>query len=133
MRQKYKKQLEKKIATSQSNSLENSNTFTNFNLIEFKAKIGGGSYKDHHHQNQQVKLEFLTEKPFRSYSTTRAGTNTSSVPALNIPPNSTVPVISEETPLESSRHLDKVKSLVLFENNNNINKKPNEFESSSGN
>ena len=56
MRHKYKKQLEKKL----SNQTES----TNFALVEYK---NDKSAKLKHLEAQNVRLHFLTEKPYRDY------------------------------------------------------------------
>ena len=81
MRHKYKKQLEKKLS--------NQTDSTNFNLVDYK--------NEKNIRAQNVRLQFLSEKPFTEY----LGRN-----AEQSEPNSSMELVNLE---------DKSRSLVLYQ------------------
>jgi hypothetical protein len=113
------KSKQKKILNNQH---ENNHQSSHLALVEFSK--GGNLFKKDN--NHQVKLEFLTEKPFRSYlSSNRGADKAGTISHLNHA--QTVGVTTNEhnanqdnlnqSFVESSRH-EKIRSLVLFDNNN---------------
>ena len=88
MRHKYKKQLEKKMS-SQTES-------TNYSLVEYNNKADRNA-KPRHLETQNVRLHFLTERPYREYL------------SRNTEP------LELNSSMEMTRSEDKSKSLVVYE------------------
>jgi hypothetical protein len=97
-------------------------------LVEFNK--GGNLFKKDN--NHQIKLEFLTEKPFRSYLSSNRGADKVGVGSnfnhsQHIGASQTNHIENEHNAIqdnlnqsivEPSRH-EKIRSLVLFDNNSN--------------